>query len=98
MKYKAKSTMCGCGNPRRPGGRYCNACHAAAQKKARGQASGADATETVRRALVRVVHVQTARKCGKRLRKLDPKFEAALRTMAERVAGEIEAFNLAGAN
>ena len=32
MKYKDPNPNCKCGNPRRPGGRYCYVCHAEKQK------------------------------------------------------------------
>lgn len=32
MKYKPTKSFCKCGNPRRPTGRYCKACHAKKQQ------------------------------------------------------------------
>lgn len=35
VEAPAVEKLCGCGNPRRPGQRYCNACHAEAQRRYR---------------------------------------------------------------
>ncbi len=59
MKYRAPNPNCKCGQPRRPHGRYCQACHAAKQKvyraRMRAEIKGSVYAEAVRKAKMRIL-------------------------------------------